>query len=143
MLIITRDIGSILRIGDTLIVATQVRDGDVTFCIWNRRDSRRDGIPSTNEVSVIKPSVGRAIWYYPSGKSQLDADIQPLAATIAFVHSDRLINIGYLTANGIAYSNTSVQLVQEGDEIPSGPFCKWMPFQLGQAKKYEAEAAAK
>jgi hypothetical protein len=33
-----------------------------------------------------------------------------------------------------------VQLVQEGDEIPAGiSFAQWMPYQVGQAKKHDAE----
>jgi hypothetical protein len=80
--------------------------------------------------------------YYPNGVSQVNAGIQPLAATVAFVHSDRLINIGYLDANGIMNSATSVALAQEGDEWPTGPFCMWMPFQIGQAKRHAAETAA-
>lgn len=35
---------------------------------------------------------------------------------------------------------TSVLLLQEGNERPSGGgFCEWMPYQIGQAKKHEAD----
>ena len=85
---------------------------------------------------MIKPTVGRVVWYYPSGKSQLEAGTQPLSAQVAYVHGDRMINIGYLDHNGTASSKTSVTLVQEGDEIPEHGFCMWMPYQIGQAKKH-------
>lgn len=90
---------------------------------------------------MIKPSIGRAVWYYPDGKRQLDAGAQPCSAHVAYVHGDRMVNIGYLTHGGIALSMTSVVLVQEGDEIPDGPFCCWMPFQINAAKQ-EARGGA-
>lgn len=83
--------------------------------------------------TIITPTVGRKVWYYPGGEQQLKHD-QPNDATIARVHSDRLINIGYRDANGESGNASSVPLVQEGDEFPHGPFCMWMPFQQGQAR---------
>lgn len=91
---------------------------------------------------MIKPTVGRVVWFYPNG---IDGN-QPFAASIAYVHSDRLINIGYINQNGIHSNATSVKLVQEEDEIADGEkrFCTWMPYQQEQAKKTEvAEAAVK
>jgi hypothetical protein len=40
--------------------------------------------------------------------------------------------------NGQCRSFTSVRLVQDGDVIPGGAYCEWIPFQKGQAAKYEA-----
>lgn len=87
---------------------------------------------------VIKPTIGRAVWYYQGGKNQHDDGRQPYAATVAYVWNDRLINIGYFNTSGIASSATSVPLIQEGDELPGGAFCMWMPFQVGQAKRHAA-----
>ena len=83
---------------------------------------------------MIKPTVGRVVWFWPAGT----AAIGPLAATVAYVHSDSCINIGYLDVNGVSHPATSVPLIQEGSERPQGYFCEWMPYQKGQAAKTEA-----
>lgn len=90
---------------------------------------------------MIKPTVGRVIWYYPEKHENLHVNgKEPLAAMIAMVHDDRSINIGGFTADGSVFSRTSVKLVQEGDDQPvDESHATWMPYQVGQAKK-EAEA---
>lgn len=89
---------------------------------------------------MITPTVGRVVWYH-APSSTLDA--QPQAAIIAFVHSDRLVNLHVIDANGVASGATSVVLVQEGDTAPAaGFYCEWMPYQKGQAAKTEAVEAA-
>lgn len=90
---------------------------------------------------MIKPSIGRVVWYFPNGKKDRDAGIQPMAALVAYVHSDTCINIGYFDQSGVARSQTSVQLEQEpGDSDWSSSFCCWMPYQQAQAKKHEASS---
>jgi hypothetical protein len=79
---------------------------------------------------MISPTPGRVVWFYPNGEAKI-----PLAAMVAFVHSDRLVNLGCLDANGCPFNATFVTLVQEGDERPAGPHATWMPYQIGQAKK--------
>ena len=37
-------------------------------------------------------------------------------------------------SNGAQHRRPSTALVQEGDSIPDGAYCEWMPFQQGQAK---------
>lgn len=89
---------------------------------------------------MIKPTVGRVVWFYPRGKSERSGD-QPLAALIACVWSDTCVNLAIFDANGQPYppGHTSILLVQEGGPLPdSGPYCTWMPYQQGQAKKTEA-----
>ena len=86
---------------------------------------------------MIKPTVGRVVWYYPKDNKEGD---QPLAAIVAHVWSDTCVNLAIFTANGCPMGTppTSVLLVQEGAEVPSGGhYCAWMPYQVGQAKKYE------
>ena len=87
---------------------------------------------------IIEPTVGRMVWFWPNGKSDINAKIQPYAAQIAYVHSVGMINIGYLDANGEHKNQTSVPLIQEGQDQPYFSFCEWMPFQKGQAAKTEA-----
>lgn len=90
---------------------------------------------------MIKPTVGRVVWFYPKNHQPND---QPLAAIVAHVWSDTCVNLAIFDANGCPMSDppTSVLLVQEGNEIPTGGhYCAWMPYQTGQAKKTEAAEA--
>lgn len=93
---------------------------------------------------MIKPTVGRIVWFTPHAHSGI-ARIgnQPLAAIITGVWSDCCINVAVFDANGITHSYTSQLLVQEGNARPDAGFCEWMPYQKGQAARTEqAEAAA-
>ncbi|MEP6876928.1 MAG: hypothetical protein ABI887_21420 [Burkholderiales bacterium] len=98
-------------------------------------------------MSFIKPTVGRQVWYRPAPDEILvTCGDQPLAATVAAVHSDRCINLQVIDANGKAHARASVLLIH-GDEDygnesyqPVGSYAEWMPFQKGQAKAQEAAA---
>lgn len=86
---------------------------------------------------IIKPTVGRVVWYYPAGHH---GDNQPLAALVAHVWSDTCVNLAIFDANGSPFvaPPTSVLLIQEGNPVPTGGnYCTWMPYQMGQAKKHE------
>lgn len=94
--------------------------------------------PKTQLPAVlIPPTVGRRILFYPGSARGGYAFIigQEHSADIAFVHSDRVINIMALDSNGNRLGITSVKLVHEGDPIPSGDHCRWMPYQVGQARR--------
>lgn len=101
-------------------------------------------MPST----VIKPSVGRKVWYRPSKHDQQGpvpmqcAVGQPLDATVIAVHGDRLVNVLVTDMVGRQFPVLSVTLVQEGDiltacneGLPLGRYVEWMPYQQGQARK--------
>lgn len=96
---------------------------------------------------MIKPTVGRVVWFTPSVTDDSRADVkQPLAAIVTYVHDDRCINLVPFAQNGDIYSGKmSVQLLQDDDPKPEGGyFASWMPFQKGQAAKTEAlEAVVK
>jgi hypothetical protein len=105
-------------------------------------------------AQIIKPTVGRVVllhvaagasFYfvpYPGRPPVIDT-AQPCAATIAHVHSDRLVNVAAVDANGVPFSMTSVTLVQPGDDKPQvGSYCEWMPFQVTMASKVEEMRAA-
>lgn len=89
---------------------------------------------------MIKPTVGRIVWYYgPNCVGQ-----QPQAAIVVYVHSDTCVNLTTFDHNGNVVVNPprSVLLVQEGTERPAGGnFCEWMPYQVGKAKEDAAKAA--
>lgn len=92
---------------------------------------------------VITPAPGRVVWYYPS-QDEINAKAfaygdptKPLAATVAYVWHDRMVNLSVLDQNGTQFRRTSVLLVQPGDDTPANsqqPFATWMPYQIAQAK---------
>jgi len=78
----------------------------------------------------IVPTVGRVIWFYESNNQ-----VEPKAAIVAKVWSDEVVNVMVVEENGTTKPATSVRLFQE-NEIPNiTPYAKWMPYQIGQAKK--------
>lgn len=87
---------------------------------------------------MIKPSIGRVVWCYRAGVSH---ESQPCPALIAFVHSDTMINIGGFDNNGQPFAETSCLLHNDPESYGNpggGAWCKWMPYQQGQAAKAEA-----
>ncbi len=87
---------------------------------------------------MIKPTVGRVVWYVGSEGDELNGmpkSDQVCAALIAYVHSDTLVNLVVFDCNGAPHSRTSVTLLHEGAK--EGPYCTWMPYQKGQAAKTE------
>ncbi len=86
---------------------------------------------------MIKPTIGRVVWFYPTADSSGQA--QP--ALVNFVHSERCINVAGFNHGGTPFSQNSCLLIQEGDPEPSGAHARWMPYQVGQAKKQETPAA--
>lgn len=92
---------------------------------------------------MIKPTVGRVVWFRPhNSEASLMAlnGEEPLAAIIAKVWSDTLVNLSVIDANGHHHPRTSVQLRQEGAGWTEGSYCEWMPYQIGQAKANESPA---
>jgi hypothetical protein len=98
---------------------------------------------------VIKPTVGRKVWYRPtafdkSGPGAMQSGDQPLDATVVYVHGDRMVNLFVVDAVGRTFAKTSVTLLQDDDAPPpiagGGGYAEWMPYQQGQAK---AQAATK
>jgi hypothetical protein len=89
---------------------------------------------------MIKPTIGRVVWFHPGANDphKFGPQDQPRAALVSYVWSDRLVNLTVSSPNGETYGATSVVLVQEGDATPKDYYCEWMPFQKGQAAKYDA-----
>lgn len=96
---------------------------------------------------MIKPTVGRVVWYWPSEHDIKDRKVftyegsnQPFAATVAFVHNDRMVNLAVVDHNGMPFEKRSVTLRQSGDVVTDSPAgqAEWMPYQTAQAKRAEA-----
>lgn len=95
---------------------------------------------------MIKPSVGRVVWFWPGS---FDTELgnyhdkaQPQAAIVSYVWSDTMVNLAVFDPNGGTHSRTSVILWQGEGERPKEFFAEWMPYQIGQAKKHETEDKA-
>lgn len=102
--------------------------------------------------NVIKPTIGRKLWYYPSdydrglllelehkpaGVIEVLDEIQPCDADVCYVHGDRLVNLVVHDHFGRAYARTSVTLLQPGDTVPNGGgYATWMPYQIEAALRH-------
>jgi hypothetical protein len=86
---------------------------------------------------MIKPTIGRKVWFFPSGPES-----GPLDATVVCVHSDNLVNLVVFDHVGEMSAPRSVQLLQDDDTPYGGSYATWMPYQVGQAAKYEPKEAA-
>jgi hypothetical protein len=91
---------------------------------------------------MITPTPGRIVWFY---RGETQSDIvqrdQPLAATVCYVFSNRMVNLRVWDADANEHRCTSVQLLQDGDEAPpTGYYCEWMPYQKRQAARHENAA---
>ena len=94
---------------------------------------------------MTAPTVGRIVYFTPAASDTLiyRNGNQPLAAVVAYVHSDECVNLSVFDANGNQWPRTSVAFIQGDAEIPSGGyFCQWMPYQLAQAAKADAPVQA-
>jgi hypothetical protein len=94
---------------------------------------------------MIKPTIGRVVWYTPSESDGRQLTHSPamtvygdtLAAIVTHVWSDSCVNLTVFDSNGMPHGRTSVMLHQGEGPCTSSPYCEWMPFQKGQAAKYE------
>lgn len=83
---------------------------------------------------MIKPTVGRVVHFYPQGTDALSGPMEPLAAIIAYVWHDRMVNLMVIDRNGIPHARTSVYLHQDADTVnPSASYAAWMPYQKAVA----------
>ena len=91
---------------------------------------------------MIKPTIGRVVWFQPAKPADQPLRDQPFAALITYVWSDHMVNLAAFDQNGVPFAATSVTLIQEEDDTyPAyGNFAQWMPYQVGQAKKHETGA---
>ena len=94
---------------------------------------------------MIKPTVGRKVWYRHDKSPVLLGDNkylqpsqisdQPMDATVVYVWDDRMVNLHVMDHYGNVFNRTSVKLLQDDDAIPEkGGYAEWMPYQQGQAR---------
>lgn len=90
---------------------------------------------------MILPTPGRVVWFTPAVHNDSRHDkSQPLAAIVSYVWHNRMVNLSVIDQNGTQHAQTSVALLQDGDAPHEGGYyAQWMPYQIGQAKKHEAQ----
>lgn len=139
---------------DRLIVAHNITPGADFPCVLHIPMSQKVWpslpVPAKPELpQVIVPTVGRKVWFTPSGAgmwpggmqlfpgTDYDAGLQqPMDATIVYVHNDRLVNLRVIDHAGNAFPIRNVQLVQPGDQCcGTGHRAEWMPYQVKTAGK--------
>lgn len=94
---------------------------------------------------MIAPTVGRVVWYSHNHEASPYPRLgdQPFAAHVAFVHTERLVNLLVISHTGHTFARENVILLQEDDTAPiDAPYAEWMPYQKGQAAKTEAAEKA-
>lgn len=93
---------------------------------------------------MIEPTVGRVVLYTPDTEDDqihVNYGVQPMAATVAYVWNERMVNLSVVDHNGKQFSLTSVPLAQDDDAVSPG-MCEWMEYQKGQAAKTEEALSA-
>ena len=87
---------------------------------------------------LIKPTVGRVVWYWPSAKAVNDGE-QPRAAILTYVQDDHTVNLVSFGHDGFPLPHRGIRLLEVDEPPPaSGHFACWMPFQAGQAKSAQS-----
>jgi hypothetical protein len=91
---------------------------------------------------MIKPSIGRRVWFHPGGGYfglQSLSDHQAFDAGVVFVWHDRCVNLLVTDHVGNTMPVQSVLLLQDDDTAAEGQaHATWMPYQV----KAAAEAPA-
>lgn len=91
-------------------------------------------------IPVIKPTIGRRIWFRcndsfakEKGIYRID-DAQAMDAGIVYVHGDTMVNLIITDHIGNTHAVNSVVIVGDTDGNSHAMWCEWMPYQKEQAK---------
>lgn len=88
---------------------------------------------------MIKPTIGRVVWYWPGipcPQGGCRDPEQPYKADIVFVHSDTVVSVAGYDHLGRPFFN-SLATLWEGEGHGHSPCWQWMPYQKGQAARAE------
>jgi hypothetical protein len=100
-----------------------------------RRPAAGNSERKRRSMNII-PTIGRVMWFHRSGIEGVCMDAgQPMAAIVAFVHSEKCVNLTVFDHLGGNFPMGGVRVRQDGDPDDSRPYVAWMPYQVGQAKK--------
>lgn len=98
---------------------------------------------------VLKPTIGRRVWFRPSAAFLASNPIltqfnpeQPMDAGIVYVHHDHMVNLIVTDHVGKTLAVPSVPLLAghyvAGEDTDVYCCCEWMPYQKSQAANTEA-----
>lgn len=87
---------------------------------------------------MIKPSIGRVVWFWTCAGEAEKPNAQPFAALVTYVHSDDCVNLAVFDREGDHIPHAAIQLWNGEGERPRSLHCEWMPYQKGQAAKQES-----
>lgn len=76
---------------------------------------------------MTKPSLGRALHFFPATSDPLFHSGEPLSATIVRVWSDTCVNLAVLAEDATLHARTSVLLHQAGHDCPEAGYAIWPP----------------
>ena len=91
------------------------------------------------------PSIGRVVWFWPTGHSR---DAQPLPALVAYVHphfpdtdEPYFVNLGAFAQDGTPMpagaQMVPLYLPDDTATPQTGQIATWMPYQVAQTKPVE------
>lgn len=88
---------------------------------------------------MIKPTIGRVMWYWPEVD---DRGEQPLCALVTYVHDDNMVNLAVFNPDGSSGGAIRVPIVQEGSPhtVGESPYVEWMPYQKAVASGQQVPA---
>lgn len=79
---------------------------------------------------MIKPTIGRQVWFWFYSQDRSDPRQQAQAATVCYVHHDRLVNLDVVSHEGHHTPRYAIELRQDDDpEFNDRDYCEWMPYQ--------------
>lgn len=95
-------------------------------------------------MSSITPTIGRKVWLWMPSTNSVQDSRQAFDASICCVGPNNQINVTYANHWGTMGSLTQLEIRDYADTDCHGketvPYCTWMPYQMGQAKKAFEEA---
>jgi hypothetical protein len=82
---------------------------------------------------MIKPTIGRIVWYHPAFAADSGTNEATRAAIVCYVHSDTCVNLAIFDLDGSYHSKTEVELYQGDGGTPGSEYAEWMPYQKSVA----------
>lgn len=82
---------------------------------------------------MIKPTIGRQVWYRPHPIEKIAQHNQPFAATVVHVINDTIVNLAIFNEQGQPAFKPNVILVQDRPAVDGE--CEWMPYQVKKAEE--------
>jgi hypothetical protein len=91
---------------------------------------------------VIKPTIGRVVWFWSAAAAWQHPDAQPWAALVTHVWADDCVSLAAFDQNGDLSPQHKAYLWNGEGERPLGAHAEWMPYQKGQAAKVDVDVVA-